>query len=120
MKNILTIALCFVGISSFAQKEINVDDAKNHEGDSVKICTKIYGGRYFERDSLTLLNAGGIYPDAPLTVVIRAAARKEFNKPEEDFKGEAVCISGKIEMYKGKPEIEITSKDQITGQPESK
>ncbi len=116
MKNIIILLLCLSGFSSSAQKEINIVDAKNYAGDNVRICTKIYGGRYFERDSLTLLNAGGYYPNAPLTVVIRAAARKEFNKPEEYFRGSEVCLTGKVEIYKNKPQIEIKSKDQIVEQ----
>lgn len=116
MKNIWAFLFCFTAMSSFAQKEINVNEAKDHVGDSVKICTKIYGGKYFERDSLTLLNAGGAYPDAPLTIVIRAAARSEFNKLEEYFKGAEVCVTGKIEMYRDKPQIEVLSKEQIKEQ----
>ena len=113
MKNILIIVFCLTAFDCFAQKEIKVEDAKNHVGETVRICTKIYGGKYFERDTLTLLNAGGFYPDAPLTIVIRGGARKEFNKPEEHYKGAEVCVTGKIEMFKNKPQIEVTSKTQL-------
>ena len=81
------LLICF---SSFAQKEIKVNDAKNHVGDSVKICTKIYGGKFLEntKGTPTFLNAGGYYPNAPLTIVIWPDARKEFNNtPEEFYKG---------------------------------
>src|SRR5665213_3528655 len=113
MKNILTIVLCLSAFGSFAQKEIKVEDAKNHVGENVRICTKIFGGKFFERDTLTLLNAGAYYPNAPLTIVIRAGARKDFNKPEEHYKGAEVCVTGKIEMFKNKPQIEVTSKTQL-------
>jgi len=113
MKNILTIVLCLSAFGSFAQKEIKVEDAKNHVGENVRICTKIFGGKFFERDTLTLLNAGAYYPNAPLTIVIRAGARKDFNKPEEYYKGAEVCVTGKIEMFKNKPQIEVTSKTQL-------
>lgn len=116
MKQIITISLCFFALSSFAQQEIKIDDAKDHVGELVKICTKIYGGKYFERDTLTLLNAGAPYPQSPLTVVIRGNARSEFKSPETYYNGTEVCVTGKIELYKDKPEIEITSKSQITEQ----
>jgi hypothetical protein len=116
MKNILTALLCFIMISAFAQTEIKVDDAKNHIGETVKICTKIFGGKFFEKDSLTLLNAGGFYPDAPLTIVIRGKLRDEFNKPEEYYKSAEVCITGKLEMFRERPEIVIFKKDQIEEQ----
>ncbi|MGH2646410.1 MAG: hypothetical protein ACRDE8_02540 [Ginsengibacter sp.] len=112
----MAVILCFLVFASFAQKEIKIDDAKNHVGDTVSVYTKIYGGKYLERDSLTLLNAGGYYPDAPLTIVIRAAARKQFDNPEEYYKGVEVCVTGKISLYKDKPQIEVTDKEQIMEQ----
>jgi hypothetical protein len=116
MKNIIVWIFCLSTIYCFAQQQIKAEDAINHVGDMVKICTKIYGGKYFERDSLTLLNAGAAYPDAPLTIVIRAQARKQFNNPEDDFKNANVCVTGKIELYKDKPQIEVTSKEQLVEQ----
>lgn len=116
MKHILAIGLCFFALSALAQKEIKIDDAKEHVGEIVKICTKIYGGKYFERDSLTLLNAGAPYPQSPLTVVIRGTARDQFNKPESYYNGTEVCITGKIDLYHDKPQMEITSKAQVIEQ----
>ncbi|MDQ6903081.1 MAG: hypothetical protein M3139_08730 [Bacteroidota bacterium] len=117
MKYILMIILCISCAASFAQQEIKVDDAKSHVGENVKICTKIYGGKFFERDTLTLLNAGASYPDAPLTVVIHGETRRDFNnEPEEYYKDAEVCITGTVELFKEKPEIVVTSKDQIVEQ----
>lgn len=116
MKHIIAIGLCFFALSALAQKEIKIDDAKEHVGEIVKICTKIYGGKYFERDSLTLLNAGAPYPQSPLTVVIRGSARDQFNKPESYYNGTEVCITGKIDLYHDKPQMEITSKAQVIEQ----
>ena len=119
MKDILIAIFCLATLSSFAQKEIKIDDAKNHVSDSVKICTKIYGRKYLEntKGTPTFLNAGGYYPNAPLTIIIWADARKEFNNaPEEFYKGKEVCITGKIELFKDKPQIVITNKSQIVEQ----
>ena len=38
------------------------------------------------------------------------------NAPEEFYKGKEVCITGKIELYKDKPQIVVTSKSQIVEQ----
>ena len=116
MKSIITICLCIFCLSASAQKEIKIDDAKSHVGEVVKICTKIYGGKYFEKDSLTLLNAGAPYPQSPLTVVIRGSARDQFNKPESYYNGAEVCLTGKIELYRDKPQIEIKLKSQVIEQ----
>lgn len=116
MKNLLTAVLFFLALPCFAQTEIKIDDAKNHVGEEVKICTKIYGGKYFAKDTLTLLNAGAPYPESPLTIVIRGNANNQFKNPQEYYKGAQVCVTGKISMYRDKPQIEIFSHDQITEQ----
>ena len=114
MKIIIIVLLSLATFSSVAQKEIKIEDAKNHVGDIVKICAKIYGGKFLEKDTLTLLNAGGNYPDAPLTLVLRPNTRKEFETdPILYYKGRQVCITGKIELFKNKPQIVITTKNQI-------
>ena len=99
-----------------AQKEISITDLGQHVGDSVTVCTKIYGGIFLDRskDSLTLLNAGDAYPNAPLTLVLRIQARKSFKEvPESFYKGKDVCISGRIVLYKDKPQIELYDEKQI-------
>ncbi len=86
MKYVLIIAFTLLTFLSFAQQEIKIDDAKNHVGDSVKICAKIFGGKHLQnsKGTPTLLNAGGYYPNAPLTIVIWADARKEFNNTRKN------------------------------------
>ncbi len=116
MKFILITIFCFTVASAFAQKEIKIDEAKNHPGETVKICTKIYGGKSIlnARDTLTLLDAGKPYPDAPLRLVIKGKAQSEFTGDVvKYYRGMNVCISGEIKLYKGKPELEITDKAQI-------
>ena len=117
MKKIrFTFLLILVSTFSFAQQEIKIEDAAKHEGDSVTICTKIFGARYFENSNRapTLLNAGAKYPDALLTVVIFGDSRANFkNKPEEFYTDKNVCVTGRIVMFKGKPEIILTKEEQI-------
>lgn len=116
MKNILIIIFCLTTVSAFAQMQIKIEDAVNHAGDSVKICSKIYGGKYLEaaKNSPTFLNVGGSYPDALLTLVIWNDTRKLFKKPpEEYYKGAQVCITGSIKMVRDKPEIIVSNPDQI-------
>ena len=113
MKSFFVALICLVALSTSAQTEVKAEDAKNHVGETVRVCTVIYGGRFIESDSLTLLNAGGAYPNQFLTIVIRGNARNEFNKPEEYYKGSHVCITGTITLYRDKPQIEVTAKDQI-------
>ncbi len=110
---IIGILLVFV---TQAQKEVSIDSLNQHIGDSVTVCTRIYGGIFLDRSkgTPTLLNAGGAYPNAPLTIVIWADAREKFIAPPEVFyKDKEVCITGKIILYKEKPEIIVYEEKQL-------
>jgi hypothetical protein len=116
MKIICFLLSTFISVGAFAQTEIKMGEINKHVGDSVKICTKIYGGIYLDRskETLTLINAGGNYPNSPLTLVISPELRKEYETaPEEMYKDKQVCIIGKVELFKEKPQIKILSKSQI-------
>jgi len=111
----LVIAILF-SFASFAQTAIKLEDVGKHVGDSVKVCGKIYGGIFLDRSkgTPTFLNVGGIYPNNPLTIVIWADLRKEFEqKPEEFYKDKKVCVVGKVELFRDKPQIVLHSKGQI-------
>ena len=114
---LLLFASSFV---AFGQQVINVEDAAKHVGDSVTVCTKIFGARYFEnsKGAPTLLNAGAKYPDAPLTVVIYGENRSAFPaKPEEFYVEKNVCVTGRIALFKEKPQIVITKQSDIIVKP---
>src|SRR5882757_4022477 len=115
----LVIAILF-SFAAFAQTAIKLEDVGKHVGDSVKVCGKIYGGIFLDRskDTPTFLNVGGAYPNNPLTIVIWADLRKEFEqKPEEFYKDKNVCIFGKITSFKDKPQVILYSKDQLIPDP---
>ena len=66
MKKIIIPFICLlIGTTTFAQRQISLKDAGAYAGDSVLVCGKIAGGRYFSssKDSLTLLNVGATYPN---------------------------------------------------------
>ena len=121
MKKVLsTFLFVALGLYASAQQQIKIEDAAQHEGDSVTICSKVYGGRYMSKSAsaITLLNFGGLYPNALLTILIKPNNRAAFtNKPEEFYVGKDVCITGKIIMFKGKPEIELFSEKGISINP---
>ena len=99
-----------------AQQSINLDEVGKHIGDSVKVCGQVYDTYYAVRteNTPTFLNIGARYPNQLLTIVIWEDLRKQFDKtPEELFKDKDICIVGKIEFYRDKPQIVIKSKDQL-------
>jgi hypothetical protein len=90
-----------------AATPIAVQDAAQHYNEYVKCCAKVYGVK--ELENLTLVNLGAAYPDQPLTVVLRDAAKSLG--PSLD--GKTICVTGTVVKYKEKPEIVVTDQKMI-------
>lgn len=106
-----------LSMAVMAQKSIKLEDVGQHVGDSVILTGKVFGGRYFANSegAPTLLNIGAAYPNQLLTVVIRGAARKELaGAPEKDLLNKEIRVSGKVELYKGKPQVVVYSASQVS------
>lgn len=109
--------LLMLSLKSLAQQKIELKDIGKHVGDSVVVCGKIFGGKYLQSSSNqpTFLNMGAAYPNQPLTLVIWGASRKLFSyAPEKRLDNKNVCVKGKVEMFKGKPQIVIKDEKQVT------
>jgi DNA/RNA endonuclease YhcR with UshA esterase domain len=63
----------------------------------------------------TFINFGGGYPNQTFAGFIAAGSPIASDQRLTMIQGKAISITGTIELYKGKPEIEILSADQITG-----
>lgn len=115
MKKLFIILLLSCSCTSvFSQTKITAQEASKYIGDSVLIFDKVYGGKLL-KNGVTLLSVGHGFPDQLLVVRINADDRAKFKfKPEEQFKGKQVVISGKLGEVDGKPEIRITTPEQIT------
>jgi hypothetical protein len=89
---------------------IDIRDAASHVDQQVRLCAKVYGFKVL--DGMTLVNLGAAYPDQLLTLVLRGQARDGYTVVDS----QTICVTGKIENYKGKPEIVVTDPRQIAGQ----
>ena len=111
----IALFISFASATAFAQTTIAIKDASKHIGESVTICDKIYGGKFLNGAGLTLIDMGGAHPNEVLTLLIKGDDRKKFkDAPEDAFKDKAVCVTGTLVDYKGKPEIIITNPNDIT------
>lgn len=114
-----TFLFLFVIAAVTAQTVIKLEDVSKHIGDSVTVCGKVADMRYFEnsKNKPTFLNIGARYPQQSLTLVIWETARAMFTaaKPE-DLMNKEICITGRIILFKEKPEIIIDRPDQIVVQ----
>jgi len=64
------------------------------------------------RPGLTFLNFGKPFPNNSFTALVRDRNTNQFDDLSE-LKGKAVSVKGKIIDFKGKPEIELTTKSQL-------
>ena len=115
MKKLLVLtafAALFVYKAS-AQATVAVKNAAKHIGQTVKICDKVVDGKLIAPSNTTLLNIGD-NPGQQLTIIIPAADRAKFNgKPEIDYRGKDIIVTGKLATYKGKPQIIVSDPKQI-------
>lgn len=119
MTSYIVVSIClFCMAGAKAQTSIRLDEVSRHIGDSVTVCGKVADMRYFEnsKNKPTFLNIGARYPDAPLTVVIWENTRALFTTKPEDLRDKEICITGRIILYKEKPEIVIDKPEQIVVQ----
>lgn len=94
--------------------EIDVTKASEYEGKLVRICSKVFSTKVLDSNGMTFLNVGDDYPDSPLTVVIYSDKLQNFSfKPSDYYQGKTICITGRIKIYKGKPEIISNSEHDI-------
>jgi DNA/RNA endonuclease YhcR with UshA esterase domain len=117
MKSILLFFCLLAGIGVSAQKAVALDKAGEHVGDSVVVTGKVFGMRHFAdgRQAPTLLNLGAAFPNQLLTVVFYGETRQQFfPEAEKTFEGQWVRVAGKVELYRGRPQIVVRSGEQLT------
>ena len=88
-------------------KSIDIHEVAKHVDENVSVCAVVYG--YKNLGSMTLVNLGAAYPNQLMTVVLRGEAKNAY----EGIDGKTICVTGKVEMYRDKPEIVVTSMKQI-------
>ena len=60
----------------------------------------------------SFLIMGGKYANQAFTAFIPSAGASQFSNPQQ-YEGKTVAVSGKIALYRGKPEIVVTNVSQI-------
>ena len=110
---VLLAILCT--LPALAQKTLSPPQAKNHIGEQATVCGKIVSTRYADttRGSPTLLNFDEPYPNQIFTLLIWGSDRPKFGNPETAYRGKQLCVSGRINSYKGVPEIVASDPTQV-------
>lgn len=117
MRTALLVLYTLVFIGESAQKEIKLEEAKDHISDSVKVIGKIYGIKYIENvmNKPTFINLRSAYPNQLLTIVMWGDVIEKlgYNPQEKKFTQGVAVVTGKIELYKDKPQIVIKDPGQL-------
>lgn len=113
----LVLFLLFTGsaVAGFSQK-VTPEEAAKRVGDSITVCGRIFGGRFFETSngSPTLLNMGAVFPNNPFTIMIPGDVRMKLGySPETELKDKEICVTGRVVLYKNKPEMIVYDPSQI-------
>jgi hypothetical protein len=93
---------------------ISTADAASHIGEKATVegTAHVHVAR---NGSATFVDLDGVYPDNPFTAVIfedRMAGVGDLSR----FEGRIVDVTGQIRLYRNKPEIIVSSRNQIAAQ----
>lgn len=111
---ILSVLALLLVYKASAQITVPAKSAGKHVGKSVKVIDKVFDSKVDPVTKMTILYVGGAAPAPLLTVLIPEAYRGRFKgRPEVDFKGKDVTVTGMVVNYKGKPGIMIVDPNQL-------
>jgi DNA/RNA endonuclease YhcR with UshA esterase domain len=86
-------------------------EAARHVGETATVTDRVDGVHQSGKGNI-FLNMSGKYPNQAFTAFIPSANAAQFSQPQQ-YEGRTVAVSGKITLYRGKPEIIVTSPSQI-------
>ena len=107
--------ICAFSLSvGLAQADTIISDteAAQHVGQTVSVegtITKVFKSK----NGNIFLNFGGDYPDVTFVVWIPEDAPEAADPSLASLEGKKVKISGTVQLYRGKPEIKVSTKEQI-------
>jgi hypothetical protein len=112
-KTLLTLFAVICAASLIAQtSNYAAADAAKHVGETATITDRVDGIHQSGKGNI-FLNMGGKYPNQAFTAFIPSSSAGQFSQPQQ-YEERTVAVSGKITLYKGKPEIIVNSPSQIS------
>ena len=130
MRNALIrgLAVALVGVSALGASAQEAQDqplqlyahqAADHIGEMALVCGVIASTRYAydSNGAPTYLNFDKPYPQNEFTVVVWGRDRGNFSYKPEDLKDHQACVYGRIDEYRGKPQVIAIRPEQILHKP---
>jgi hypothetical protein len=109
---LLAIVIYGFGVTALAGPIIPDTEALKYAGHGVTVegtVAKVFKSK----NGNVFLNFGGAYPNETFVAWIPADAPEAADSGFLSLQGKKVKISGTIQLYRDKPEIKVTTKDQI-------
>jgi hypothetical protein len=113
----LAIGLLGASVTISGQsKKLTTTEAKDHIGEQATVCGRVASGRYAAttRGKPTFLDLDKPYPGQPFTVLIWGENRAKFGAPEETYRNKNICVTARIQSYRGEPEIIASDPAQLS------
>ena len=104
---LLTLAL----LCGCSRSGIPASEAKNHIGEHATVYGKVYQSK-LTRTGTAMLDIGGAYPNEQFSVV-EFRADRDYHELAK-LEGKTISVTGTIKDYRGKPEIVISSLNDIS------
>jgi DNA/RNA endonuclease YhcR with UshA esterase domain len=114
MKTKIFLAVLLAGVAALAIAQTptyTATEAAKHVGEIATVTDKVDGVHQSGKGNI-FLNMGGKYPNQAFTAFIPTSSAAQFSNPQQ-YEGKTVAVSGKITLYRGKPEIGVTNVSQI-------
>ena len=95
---------------------LTADEASKHADENGTVCGLVASAHFANRTKgqPTFLNLGKPYPDQVFTAVIWGSDRSKFGSPETSLNGKQICVTGRIQLYRSKPEIVVHDTNQLS------
>jgi endonuclease YncB( thermonuclease family) len=99
---------------------LDLREALSHAGEVVVACGSVAATKHATRvaGAPTFLDLGRPHPEQELTIVIWGADRAVFGEPEKTYRGKRVCVTGKLRLHQGHPQIACSDPSQIEVVPD--
>lgn len=95
---------------------ITADQAAEYTGTVAEVCGRVKSANFLHRvgGQPTFLNFGEPHPNQLFTAVIWGNKRELWRTPpEEAYLNQNICVSGRIQLHDGTPQIEVEFREQI-------
>jgi len=95
-----------------APMAIAAEDAADHDGSFATVQGLVREIHTARSGKATFIDLDGVYPDNPFTAVIFQEDMAKVGDVSE-LQGRTVDVTGRIRLYRSKPEIVVSSRSQI-------